>query len=173
MLFVFSIPGLIRHLWQLKTVVFLHWYLICTLLLACTLLSQQHLSQKICQCLNRSIFEFVTMLKIIFPPGFIGQGVSMKILLFGQVAPKYVLKNNWVWQIWKFNQLLLVWLFQIGVTDNINYHWCTHLCTSWILCFIYMFKTTRRLSPIVYHIPLKPSKGFSGYWKLKLLQLFI
>ncbi len=33
MLFIFSIPGLIRHLWQLKTVVFLHWCLICAILL--------------------------------------------------------------------------------------------------------------------------------------------
>jgi len=30
MLFIFSTPVLIRHLWQLKTVVFLHWCLICT-----------------------------------------------------------------------------------------------------------------------------------------------
>ncbi len=29
----FSTPELIRHLWQLKTVVFLHWCLICTVLL--------------------------------------------------------------------------------------------------------------------------------------------
>ncbi len=29
MLFIFSAPVLIRHLWQLDTVVFLHWYLIC------------------------------------------------------------------------------------------------------------------------------------------------
>jgi hypothetical protein len=28
MLFIFSTPVLIRHLWQLKTAVFLHWYLI-------------------------------------------------------------------------------------------------------------------------------------------------
>ncbi len=33
MLFVFSTPVLIRHLWQLKTVVFLHWCLICVVLL--------------------------------------------------------------------------------------------------------------------------------------------
>jgi len=33
MLFIFSVPVLIRHLWQLKTFVFLHWCLICTLLL--------------------------------------------------------------------------------------------------------------------------------------------
>ncbi len=30
MLFIFSTPVFIRHLWQLKTVVFLHWCLICT-----------------------------------------------------------------------------------------------------------------------------------------------
>ncbi len=30
MLFIFSTPGLIRHRWQLKTVVFLHWCLIRT-----------------------------------------------------------------------------------------------------------------------------------------------
>ncbi len=29
MLFIFSTPVLIRHLWQHKTVVFLHWWLIC------------------------------------------------------------------------------------------------------------------------------------------------
>jgi hypothetical protein len=28
MLFIFSIPVLIRHLWELKTVVFLHWCLL-------------------------------------------------------------------------------------------------------------------------------------------------
>ena len=33
MLFIFSTPVLIRHLWQLKTVVFLHWCLICDVLL--------------------------------------------------------------------------------------------------------------------------------------------
>ncbi len=30
MLFIFSTPKLIRHLWQLKTIVFLHQYLICS-----------------------------------------------------------------------------------------------------------------------------------------------
>ncbi len=29
MLLIFSTPVLIRHLWQLKTIVFLHWCLIC------------------------------------------------------------------------------------------------------------------------------------------------
>jgi hypothetical protein len=29
----FSTPELIRHLWQLKTIVFLHWCLICAVLL--------------------------------------------------------------------------------------------------------------------------------------------
>jgi hypothetical protein len=33
MLFTFSTPVLIRHLWQLKTVVFLHWFQICAVLL--------------------------------------------------------------------------------------------------------------------------------------------
>ena len=33
MLFIFSTPAFIRHLWQLKAVVFLHWCLICPLLL--------------------------------------------------------------------------------------------------------------------------------------------
>jgi hypothetical protein len=33
MLLIFSTPVLIRHLWQLKTVVFLHWCLIRTVLL--------------------------------------------------------------------------------------------------------------------------------------------
>ncbi len=32
MLFIFSMPGLIRHLWQLKTAIFLHWCLICAVL---------------------------------------------------------------------------------------------------------------------------------------------
>jgi len=34
MVFIFSMPVLIRHLWQLKTVVFLHWRLICAALLS-------------------------------------------------------------------------------------------------------------------------------------------
>ncbi len=34
MSFIFSTPVLIRHLWQLKTVVFLHWCLICALQLS-------------------------------------------------------------------------------------------------------------------------------------------
>jgi hypothetical protein len=38
MLFIFSIPVLIRNLWQLKTVVFLHWYLIHFALLKMNLL---------------------------------------------------------------------------------------------------------------------------------------
>jgi hypothetical protein len=38
MLFIFSTPVLIRHLWQLKTVVFLHQCLIRTVLLTVTLL---------------------------------------------------------------------------------------------------------------------------------------
>ncbi len=29
-MFIFTTPVLIRHLWQLKTVVFLHWCLICS-----------------------------------------------------------------------------------------------------------------------------------------------
>ncbi len=33
MLLIFSTPVLIRYFWQLKTVVFLHWYLLCALLL--------------------------------------------------------------------------------------------------------------------------------------------
>ncbi len=33
MLFTFSAPVLIRRLWQLKTVVFLHWCIICAVLL--------------------------------------------------------------------------------------------------------------------------------------------
>jgi len=33
MLLIFSTPVLIRHRWQLKTVVFLHWCLICAVLL--------------------------------------------------------------------------------------------------------------------------------------------
>ncbi len=36
--FNFSTPVLIRHLWQLKTVVFLHWCLICTVLFSVTTL---------------------------------------------------------------------------------------------------------------------------------------
>ncbi len=34
MLFIFSMPMLIRHLWQMKTVVFLHWCLIRAVLLS-------------------------------------------------------------------------------------------------------------------------------------------
>ncbi len=34
MMFIFSTPVLIGHLWQLKTVVFLHWCLICAVLLS-------------------------------------------------------------------------------------------------------------------------------------------
>ncbi len=34
MLFIFSMAVIIRHLWQLKTVVFLHWCLIHALLFA-------------------------------------------------------------------------------------------------------------------------------------------
>ncbi len=33
MWFIFSMPVLIRHLWQLKAVVFKHWCLICTVIL--------------------------------------------------------------------------------------------------------------------------------------------
>ncbi len=33
-MFIFSIPILIRCLWQLKTLVFMHWYIISTVLLA-------------------------------------------------------------------------------------------------------------------------------------------
>ncbi len=33
MLFIFSIPVLFRYLWQLKTFVFLHWYIISIVLL--------------------------------------------------------------------------------------------------------------------------------------------
>jgi hypothetical protein len=36
MLLMFSTPGLIRHLWLLKTVVFLHWCLICAIPLPST-----------------------------------------------------------------------------------------------------------------------------------------
>ncbi len=36
MLFIFSTPLLIKHLWQLKTVVFQHWCIICAVLLQVT-----------------------------------------------------------------------------------------------------------------------------------------
>ncbi len=42
MLFNFSTPVLIKHLWQLKTVVFLHWCLICALLLLMSVALQSH-----------------------------------------------------------------------------------------------------------------------------------
>ena len=43
MLFSFTTPVLIRHLWQLKTVVFLHWCLICVVLLySYAMLSLEH-----------------------------------------------------------------------------------------------------------------------------------
>jgi len=37
MLFIFSTPVLIRHLWRLETDVFLHWCLICSVLLLTSL----------------------------------------------------------------------------------------------------------------------------------------
>ncbi len=40
MLFNFSTPVLIRHLWQPKTVVFLHWCLICAVLLQFTIVNR-------------------------------------------------------------------------------------------------------------------------------------
>ncbi len=40
MLFIFSTPVLIRHLWQLNIVAFLHWCLICTVLLVKTIIFQ-------------------------------------------------------------------------------------------------------------------------------------
>ncbi len=43
---IFSTPVLIRHLWQLKTVVFLHWYLICTVLLQWHTHARSHLDLK-------------------------------------------------------------------------------------------------------------------------------
>jgi hypothetical protein len=36
MLLIYSTPVLIRHLWQLKTIIFLHWFLICPVLLVAT-----------------------------------------------------------------------------------------------------------------------------------------
>ncbi len=41
MLFIYSTPVLIRHLWQFTTVVFVHWCLICAVLLL-----KQHLPEK-------------------------------------------------------------------------------------------------------------------------------
>ncbi len=54
MLFIFSAPVLIRHLWQLKTVVFLHYCLICAVLLRCknVILEQVPLNK---QCLSQKI----------------------------------------------------------------------------------------------------------------------
>jgi hypothetical protein len=45
MLFIFSTPVLIRHLWQLKTIVFLRWCLICTVLLTFGRLLWHHMNQ--------------------------------------------------------------------------------------------------------------------------------
>ncbi len=42
MLFIFSTPELIRNLWQLKTVVFLHWCLIRAVPLRCILIVTQY-----------------------------------------------------------------------------------------------------------------------------------
>jgi hypothetical protein len=42
MLFIFSTPVLIRHLWQLKTVVFLHWCPICAALLPNSKISKHY-----------------------------------------------------------------------------------------------------------------------------------
>jgi hypothetical protein len=38
--FIFSTPVLIKHLWQLKTVVFLHWYIIRAVLLSSISISE-------------------------------------------------------------------------------------------------------------------------------------
>ncbi len=44
MLFIFSTSLLIRHLWELKKVVFLHWCLICALLFHLMLLIMNNLA---------------------------------------------------------------------------------------------------------------------------------
>jgi hypothetical protein len=44
MLFIFSTPVLIRHLWQLKTAVFLHWCLILSVLLNSMILTSRSAS---------------------------------------------------------------------------------------------------------------------------------
>ena len=42
MLFIFSMPVLVRHLWQLKTIIFLYWCLIrAVLFLSCSILAQR------------------------------------------------------------------------------------------------------------------------------------
>jgi hypothetical protein len=47
MLFIFSTPEFIRHPWQLKTFVLLHWCLICTVPLACLICSDKwHLIER-------------------------------------------------------------------------------------------------------------------------------
>ncbi len=57
MLFIFSTTVLIRYLWQLKTVVFLHWCLKCTVLL------KKHAAFVF---LIKRFFFFVTDAKLIF-----------------------------------------------------------------------------------------------------------
>jgi hypothetical protein len=47
MLFIFSMPVLIRHLWQPKTVVFLHWCLMFYWLLAIRLPDKAHLKNSL------------------------------------------------------------------------------------------------------------------------------
>ncbi len=60
MLLTFSTPGLIRHLWQLKTVVFLHWCLIHSLLL------EKKKKYKIIQPFP--LFLFLPVLAAVFKP---------------------------------------------------------------------------------------------------------
>ncbi len=55
MLFIFSTPVLIRHLWQLKTVILLHWCLICA-----AVLCQLHLKPKV-QKRFHNIFHAVNL----------------------------------------------------------------------------------------------------------------
>ncbi len=66
MLFIFSTPVLIKHMWQLKTVVFLHWCLLCTVLLL--LNAVRNVCQYIdCRLMLSVIMLCVIMLSVVAP----------------------------------------------------------------------------------------------------------
>jgi hypothetical protein len=59
MLFIFSTPLLIRHLWQFKTVAFLDWCLICSVLLTISVFFKFPLNYKnVENCLNTNIYSY-------------------------------------------------------------------------------------------------------------------
>ncbi len=74
MLFIFSMPVLIRHLWLLKTVVFLHWCLICSVYwpFLC-FLSFHWIIKNVENCLNNNIYSYLET--------FVGQCLNLYILM--------------------------------------------------------------------------------------------